>query len=426
MLAPVNPDATLAEGETLGARFARIRATTEQLTRTLTPEDQVIQTMPDVSPTKWHLAHVTWFFEEFVLKPHLPGYEAYDPAFGFLFNSYYNGVGSMHPRPQRGLLSRPGIEQIRAYRRHVDDAVNALLARNPTPEVAALVLLGTHHEQQHQELLLTDIKHVLSVNPLRPQFQAPEPDDGPAAPSLRFLAGGGGLVTVGHGGEGFYFDNETPRHRVFLEPHAIANRPVTNGEYREFIRDGGYQRPELWLSDGWSTVRERDWERPLYWEVDLDSVFTLGGVLALDPDAPVCHVSYYEADAFARWAGARLPLEAELEIAAETVAIEGNLQQSGRFHPARGRGEGMIQIWGDVWEWSASPYTAYPGFRPPPGAVGEYNGKFMCNQLILRGGSCVTPADHLRPTYRNFFYPDARWQFSGIRLARDSQTTEGA
>jgi ergothioneine biosynthesis protein EgtB len=403
-------------------RYRQVRAQTEALAAPLTAEDQLVQSMPDVSPTKWHRAHTTWFFEQFVLNRHKPGYRCFDASYDYLFNSYYEAVGERHPRPQRGLLSRPTAAAVTAYRDHVDEHMAELLAAlDPDGPVAALILLGTHHEQQHQELLLTDIKHVFSVNPLRPAYHGVVAVAAGArgCPPLRFVAGESGVVELGHAGEGFHFDNEGPRHRVFLEPHAIADRPVNNGEFLEFVRDGGYRRPSLWLSDGWATVQARGWERPLYWHEDLATEFTLAGDCPLDPQAPVSHLSYYEADAFARWAGARLPTEAEWERFAADRPLQGNLCDSGVLHPRSLGGSGVRQLFGDVWEWTASAYAAYPGYRPAPGAVGEYNGKFMCNQLVLRGGSCVTPAGHLRPTYRNFFYPDARWQFSGCRLARD-------
>ena len=401
-------------------RFGQVRAQTLALCAGLSAEDMQIQSMPDASPGKWHLAHTTWFFEQFVLGRE-PGRAPYQPAWAYLFNSYYQSVGPMHARPQRGLLSRPSLDEVLAYRRHVDDAVLALLARNDDPECAALVLLGTHHEQQHQELLLTDIKHALWCNPLKPACRAAPvaAGTGTSAP-MRFVAGREGIVEIGHRGDGFAFDNETPRHRVLLHPHALADRLVTNADYLAFVREGGYREPGLWLSDGWATVQREGWQRPLYWDEDLSGEFTLAGMQALAPDAPVCHLSYYEADAFARWAGARLPTEAEWESAAQDAPIDGNLQLCASAHPrAAPAGTGVRQLYGDVWEWTASPYVSYPGFRPLPGALGEYNGKFMCGQWVLRGGSCATPRDHLRASYRNFFPPHARWQFSGLRLGQD-------
>jgi ergothioneine biosynthesis protein EgtB len=387
------------------ARFLAVRGETERLAAPLSPEDQTVQSMPDASPTKWHLAHTTWFFETFVLKPHAPGYRAFDPAYEYLFNSYYEAVGPRHPRPQRGLLSRPGAEEIMAYRRHVTDAMAGLLEQGAA-NVADLVELGLHHEQQHQELILMDAKHMLSLNPLRPAYRpAPHAAVSPAA-ALDWIAHEGGLVEVGHDdrheGSGFAFDNEGPRHRVWLDPFALASRPTNCAEYLAFIEDGGYRRPEFWLSAGWDCVRQRDWDAPLYWEMKDGRwhVFTLSGLRALQPSEPVCHVSAYEAAAFAKWAGKRLPREAEWETGA--AALPGTLQGIG-----------------EVWEWTASPYVAYPGYREPPGAIGEYNGKFMANQMVLRGGCSATPADHIRTTYRNFFPPDARWMFGGIRLAED-------
>lgn len=405
-------------------RFLAIRAFSEALAAPLSPEDQTIQSMPDVSPTKWHLAHTTWFFETFALKPFVAGYRAFDPAYHYLFNSYYEAEGPRHPRPQRGLLSRPGVGEILAYRRHVTEAMARALDRpeaTNTP-LGPIVELGLHHEQQHQELLLMDIKHVLSINPLRPAYSGDLPSGEGKAPALDWLAFAGGLVEIGHRGDGFAFDNEGPRHRVWLEPFRLASRLSTCGEYAAFIADGGYRRPEFWLSAGWAIVQERGWQAPLYWEQRDGAwhVFTLGGLRAMNADEPVCHVSFYEAAAFAKWAGKRLPREAEWEHAAASAAIDGNTAESGALHPLAASGAGLAQMFGDVWEWTASPYVAYPGFREPPGAIGEYNGKFMSNQMVLRGGCAVTPPGHLRASYRNFFPPDARWMFGGIRLAEDA------
>jgi ergothioneine biosynthesis protein EgtB len=401
----------------LRARYGRVRATTQQLITDLRPEDTVVQTMPDVSPTKWHLAHVTWFFERFVLEP--CGVPRLNDRYHFLFNSYYNSVGEMHPRPKRGEITRPTLEEVLDYRAQVDASMLALFdSGGLEDETLDIVTLGLHHEQQHQELLLTDIKHVLAQNPLRPAARADlhTPSAGSAAP-LEFMGGDTGIVRIGHDGHGFCFDNETPLHDALLHPHRVANRLVTNGEYREFILDGGYAQAEHWLSDGWATIRERGWNRPLYWDEDLETEFTLGGDREIDPGAPVCHVSYYEADAFARWAGCRLPTEFEWEHVARQDEVEGNLLGSHIWHPAAARDS--RQFFGDVWEWTSSAYAPYPGFRPLPGSLGEYNGKFMCNQMSVRGGSCVTADDHIRASYRSFFYPDARWQFLGFRLARD-------
>jgi ergothioneine biosynthesis protein EgtB len=405
----------------LAARYRSIRSVSEALAEPLTAEDCAIQSMPDASPVKWHLGHTSWFFETFVLRPHLAGYAPFDPAFGFLFNSYYNAIGDRHPRPQRGLLSRPSLEAVRAYRAHVDAGMAALLGRDAP---FALIELGLNHEQQHQELILTDVKHLLSCNPLKPAYRTWRDalDASRAAPPswIEFEAG---LVEIGHDGSDFAFDNEAPRHRVYLNPYALASHPVTNAEYAEFIADGGYRRPELWLSEGWDWVNTNAVAAPLYWEWNGAEArqFTLHGMLAVEPGAPVCHVSLFEADAYARWAQARLPTEAEWESAAAQTEIDGRFLEDGFRHPrpATRGGAQLAQLFGDVWEWTRSAYAPYPGFRPADGAIGEYNGKFMCNQYVLRGGSCATPRSHIRPTYRNFFPAAARWQFSGFRLARD-------
>jgi ergothioneine biosynthesis protein EgtB len=401
------------------ARFMHVRRQTLALCAGLSGEDLQVQSMPDASPGKWHLAHTTWFFEQFVLG-HDPAYRSPNPEWHYLFNSYYEAVGPMHARPRRGLLSRPSLEEIRDYRARIDEAVGERLARGVDATLAARIELGLQHEQQHQELLLTDIKHALGCNPLQPAYhQAPARAESRALP-LRFLPGRQGPVDVGHEGARFAYDNETPRHTTWLPAHALANRLVTNDEYLAFVRDGGYQDASLWLSDGWAQVQREDWQRPLYWQPDLASEFTLAGIRALDPHAPVCHVSYFEADAFARWAGARLPTEAEWEDAVAQLPIHGNFQESRRFHPAGAPpGDGLLQMYGDVGEWTASPYVSYPGIKPLPGALGEYNGKFMNGQWVLRGGSCATPREHVRASYRNFFPPHARWQFSGIRLGQD-------
>jgi ergothioneine biosynthesis protein EgtB len=409
----------------LSARYDETRRFSERLAAPLSPEDQTVQSMPDTSPTKWHLAHTTWFFETFILARFAAAYTPFDPRYGYLFNSYYEAVGARHPRPQRGLLSRPGVGEIGDYRRHVDGAMRALMDSTDAPHAAdlwPLLELGLHHEQQHQELILMDIKHVLSVNPLRPAYQPATPRPaGPTRP-LTWTAFEGGLVEIGHAGRGFAFDNEGPRHRVWLEPFALASRAVTCGEYLTFIEDDGYRRAEFWLSEGWAAVNARGWTAPSYWE-DVGGrwhVFTLAGQRPLATDEPVCHVSFYEAAAYAKWAGRRLPTEAEWEHAAASVPLSGNLADSGVLHPLPASdGPGLQQMIGDVWEWTASPYGPYPRFREAAGAVGEYNGKFMANQMVLRGGAAVTPPDHVRVTYRNFFPPDARWMFSGIRLAED-------
>ncbi|HUA79765.1 MAG TPA: ergothioneine biosynthesis protein EgtB [Dyella sp.] len=401
------------------ARFMRIRRQTLALCAGLSGEDLQVQSMPDASPGKWHLAHTTWFFEQFVLG-YDPAYRSPNADWHYLFNSYYESVGSMHARPQRGLLSRPSLEDIRDYRARVDEAVGELLVRGLDATLAARVELGLQHEQQHQELLLTDIKHALWCNPLRPIYRKAAARGESRTSSMRFLPGRQGPVDIGHEDAGFAYDNESPRHTVWLSAHALANRLVTNAEYAAFVRDGGYREAGLWLSDGWATVQREGWQHPLYWQDDLSSEFTLAGVQALDPHAPVCHISYFEADAFARWADARLPTEAEWEDAAASLPVHGNFQESLGFHPtALPTGDGLLQMYGDVWEWTASPYVSYPGFKPLPGALGEYNGKFMNGQWVLRGGSCATPRDHIRASYRNFFPPHARWQFAGIRLGQD-------
>lgn len=419
----------------LSDRYSQVRQLSEWITQPLETEDYVIQTMPDVSPPKWHLAHTTWFFETFLLLPHLPGYEAFHPQFGYLFNSYYETVGERHPRPQRGLLSRPTVAAIYQYRAYVDQAMQRLLSLPDQAALESLIILGLHHEQQHQELLLTDIKHILATNPLRPAYRSDLPiAPVPVGSKEQWLDYSGGLYSIGHSaiehlaighlGDDFAFDNELPRHQVYLQDYYLAARLVTNGEYLEFIQSGGYDQPDHWLSEGWATVQAQRWQAPLYWEnmgekMDGDwGVMTLSGLRALNLHEPVCHVSFYEADAYARWAGKRLPTEAEWEVAAAQVAVQGNLLAQGYLHPVPAMGlTRPDQMFGEVWEWTQSAYLPYPGFRPAKGAIGEYNGKFMCNQMVLRGGSCATPPSHVRATYRNFFPPATRWQFSGIRLA---------
>ncbi|HEX6420604.1 MAG TPA: ergothioneine biosynthesis protein EgtB [Acidimicrobiales bacterium] len=401
----------------LRARYHEVRRFTESLARPLSAEDQTVQSMPDVSPTKWHRAHTAWFFETFVLSPHAPRYEVVDPAYGYLFNSYYEAVGPRHARPQRGLLTRPGVAEVAAYRAAVDAAMDAFLVGDPPPAALALVELGLHHEQQHQELLLMDIAHVLAANPLRPAYDpgwAPQP--GPPA-AAEWIGHPGGVVRVGHAGDGFAFDNEGPAHDELLSPFAIRSTLVTAGEWLAFVDDGGYRRPTLWMADGWATVQAEGWRAPAYWALDDGgwTVQTLAGTRPVDPDEPVVHVSWYEADAFARWAGCRLPTEAEWEAVAAAREPAALGIDAWGLHPAPG-GEQWCSA---VWQWTTSAYAPYPGFRPAAGAVGEYNGKFMVNQHVLRGGACVTPAGHTRPTYRNFFYPAARWAFSGLRLAVD-------
>ena len=420
MVGPVSSPASGMERPL--AFYRRVRAETEALAAPLSAEDQTVQSMPDASPAKWHRAHTTWFFETFVLLPKLPGYRVFDPSFGYVFNSYYEAVGPRHPRPSRGMLSRPGIAEVAAYRAHVDDAMERLLARGDEA-VASLVVMGLHHEQQHQELLLTDIKHAFSLSPLLPAYlPPPEPAAAPPLAPAGWWAVRGGIETVGHEPTGgpldFAFDNEGPRHEVLLRDHAVADRPVSNGEFRAFMEAGGYRRPELWLSEGWALAQSAGWEAPGYWRRQDGAwhVHTLHGLLPVRDDEPVLHVSFYEAAAYAEWAGKRLPTEFEWEVAARRQAGTGQPPGGARPHP-RPLLPGIRQ---DVWEWTASPYSPYPGYRPQPGALGEYNGKFMINQMVLRGRSCATAEGHDRPTYRNFFPPHARWQFSGFRLAEDA------
>ena len=433
----VAPPAPPAFGD-LAAHYAAVRGQTERLVEPLSPEDCVVQAMDDASPAKWHLAHTSWFFEAFLLKPYLTKYRAFDDRFGFLFNSYYNAHGARHARHARGVLTRPSLGEIIDYRAHVDRHMAELLDGNAksSPETARLIEVGLHHEQQHQELLLTDIKYTLWCNPLRPAYrdggkeECRTPSDGPgsAGDVSSFTPLPAGLYEIGHAGPAFGFDNERPRHRAYLHDFELADEPATCGRWRAFIEDGGYRRANLWLAAGWAAAQREGWEAPLYWEGDGDdrTVFTLAGVRPLDDAAPVCHVSYYEADAFARWADARLPTEFEWEAAAEAHQRPGHdragdFSDAGVFHPRpvpRAAGPGPRGLAGGVWEWTASPYVAYPGYAPPPGALGEYNGKFMSDQWVLRGGSCATPASHARRTYRNFFPADKRWQFGGVRLAR--------
>jgi ergothioneine biosynthesis protein EgtB len=401
-------------------RYLAVRAQTEALARGLSAEDCALQSMPDASPVKWHLGHTSWFFETFVLERAQRGFAPFRPEYRVLFNSYYVGIGPRHPRAERGLLSRPGLEDVRAFRASVDERMRALLAapHAAAQPVAAMVELGIQHEQQHQELILTDLKHLFSRNPLWPAYAQTEAKAAPAHEegALEWHEIPEGVRLVGHDGRGFAFDNELPRHRHFVAPFRLATRLVTNAEFLSFVRDGGYERPELWLAEGWDARTTQGWSGPLYWK-DERELFTLHGLRALHPAEPVTHISYYEADAYARWAGARLPTEAEWETAACSEPLQGNFLESGCLHPVSGTG----QLFGDAWEWTASAYAPYPGFRAAAGAVGEYNGKFMVNQYVLRGGSCVTPAAHIRASYRNFFPAATRWQFSGIRLARDAR-----
>lgn len=403
-------------GASLASRYREVRAWTETLAEPLVTEDYVVSSMPDVSPTKWHLAHTSWFFETFVLAPNAPEYRPIDPKYAFLFNSYYVQAGERHCRAQRGLVTRPTVEEVYEYRAHVDRAMLDLLEGSPSEEIEKLVTLGLHHEQQHQELVLTDIKHVFWTNPMHPVYVPRGARANAKTPAAQWIEHEGGVVEIGHEGGGFSFDNEGPRHRQHLAPFRIASRLVTNGEYLEFMESHGYQRPEFWLSSGFDAVRANHWEAPLYWQRGEYGweVFTLGGLLRLDLDEPVTHVSFFEADAFARWKGLRLPREAEWETVAGGKPFDGSFAESRRFHPT------MSSWYGDVWQWTSSPYVAYPGYRPAPGAVGEYNGKWMCDQWVLRGASCATPRSHARLTYRNFFAAPTRWQFAGIRLAADA------
>jgi len=400
--------------------YVRVRGESETLAARLSPEDQTVQSMDDASPTKWHLAHTTWFFETIVLKEFARGYRSFDERYAFLFNSYYESLGPRHPRPKRGMLTRPSVAEVVAYRHHVDAAMENLLASaGASKDLRDLVTLGLHHEQQHQELILTDIKHVLSLNPLLPAYANPSPAALSNTAPFSWISFQGGLASIGHEGEGFAFDNESPRHEVMLQPFKLASRPVTCGEYEAFIADGGYRRPEFWLSDGYATVVREGWTAPLYW-LDDGAIFTLQGKRPRRAEEPVTHVSFYEAAAYASWKGKRLPTEFEWEHAAALLPLRGNFLDMNALHPrAAGEGGGLQQMYGDVWELTRSSYDPYPRYRPLEGALGEYNGKFMVGQIVLRGGSCATPVGHVRATYRNFFPPAARWQFSGIRLADD-------
>ena len=434
-VAPQRSSDTLHNRAGLVRHYTAVRERSRALAAPLSPEDCQAQSMPDASPAKWHLAHVTWFFETFVLERFEAGFKAFEPTFRMLFNSYYQGVGEPFSRPQRGLLTRPDLATVWQWREQVDARIARLIEHTDSDDALRLIELGLHHEQQHQELLLTDVKHLLSINPLRPAYRRHWPLVPVTTVAPRWVEQPGGLVEVGHTGQGFAFDNELPRHRQWLEPYALMNRLVTHGEWWAFVQDGGYTEPRWWLAAGWDWVRTQGLRAPLYWTLPseasaLPTVFTLHGEVPLDLHTPVTHISHFEADAFARWAaatladwaGARLPTEAEWEAAAAPLPVQGNLQEGNALHPlpARAAGEGLLQMYGDVWEWTSSSYHPYPGYQPAEGAVGEYNGKFMINQYVLRGGSCATPASHLRATYRNFFPTDARWQFSGLRLARSA------
>ena len=449
---PVRPRPGLAAGSDLLARYQQVRQFTDSLCEPLEIEDYVVQSMPDASPVKWHLAHTSWFFEALLLREYLAGYRPLDEAYNYLFNSYYNSIGEQFTRACRGLISRPTVAQVREYRRHVDDCMGALLAgadEDLRRSIDPIVEVGLNHEQQHQELLLTDLKHMLSRNPLAPVYRDASPQsetdrDEREVPEMLWHGYPEGLVEIGHEGSAFAYDNEGPRHRRFVETFEIASRLVTAGEYQDFIHEGGYERADWWLSDGWATIQTEGWSAPLYWTRKDGSwhEFTLGGLRPVRPGEPVCHLSYYEADAYARWVssripGVRLPREDEWEIAATSGGsdallddvCDGNFVDDGVFHTRtlterQVRTDRPVQMLGDVWEWTSSPYVAYPGYRSPEGALGEYNAKFMSNQLILRGGSCATSRSHIRATYRNFFPAHARWQFSGLRLARDTEPAD--
>jgi ergothioneine biosynthesis protein EgtB len=412
-----------AMGDNLRSRYARIRAHSVNLTKPLSEEDCCVQSMPEASPVKWHLGHTTWFFETFVLEKYEEPFAPFLPAFRMLFNSYYNGVGEKHPRAQRGLLTRPALHEVLLYRKEVNARMEKIFAHFGNDEAfCTLVDLGLHHEQQHQELILTDIKHLLSLNPLKPAYREQEEEDAPAPIGIEWLAFEGGLTKIGHGGDGFCFDNESPRHKQYLNSYFLASRLVTNGEYLEFIADDGYDDPRLWLSEGWDWVQANKITRPIYWERDDQRrrEFTLGGKRPLHPAVPAVHISYFEADAYARWAGARLPSEAEWENAAYARDAADEPDRQDRLHPRPAKSAaGLQQMFGDAWQWTQTSYAPYPGYLWPEGAVGEYNGKFMVNQYVLRGSSCITPGGHSRATYRNFFPATARWQVSGIRLAKD-------
>lgn len=426
-LNPADSKTVVLDTDELASDYRAVRAVTASLAAPLSPEDCAAQSMEVASPTKWHMAHTTWFFETFVLEPADSGYSAFDSSYRVLFNSYYNSVGKQYPRPRRGLLTRPDLATVRRYRDAVDEAIVRRLEAGLLPRnLQGVVELGLHHEEQHQELILTDLLHLLSCNPQRPAYREDleEPEPGVPTP-LHWHGGAEGIQSIGHHGVGFGFDNEGPRHKVLVAPHELASRLVSNAEYQEFMEDGGYTRPDLWLSEGWAHCQREGWEAPLYWTRSEEGwqTFGLSGLHPAIPSEPVVHVSFFEAEAYARWAGARLPLESEWELAAKQPGSEDNLLDSGRLRPLTAPSPPRAQaaqFFGDAWEWTSSPYQAYPGYRPDPGALGEYNGKFMSNQYVLRGGSCATPRRHIRASYRNFFPPHARWQWSGLRLARDN------
>jgi ergothioneine biosynthesis protein EgtB len=411
----------------LRERYLAVRAQTDFLVRNLSPEDACIQSMSDTSPAKWHLAHTTWFFETFVLEARTTNHQAFDSDYRFLFNSYYNSVGAQFTRAHRGLITRPPLGAVHDYRRYIDDKMMELLERDIDPEILAVIEVGLHHEQQHQELLLMDIKHLFSCNPRFPAYTTTLTTISVQSSSAEYLEFQGGIRPIGAPTEGFSFDNERPRHDALVPDFQLGTRLITNGDYLDFISDGGYSTPLLWLADGWAAIQRDGWAAPLYW-YELDGVwheFTLSGLRKVNRNAPVVHVSYYEADAYARWENARLPTEMEWELAAQHVSRDGNFVEDAHLHPRAAPSpiSSLAQMFGDVWEWTMSPYTAYPGFKTPEGAIGEYNGKFMSGQMVLRGGACVTPREHIRSSYRNFFYPGNRWQFGGMRLARDSAKT---
>lgn len=422
---PVKGKPNRLSRDNLIKRFKEIRSFSLQLAEPLEKEDYVVQAMENTSPTKWHLAHVSWFFETFLLDKVYEDYKSLHPQYAYIFNSYYLQTGKPHSRSKRGLLTRPSVDEVMSYREYVNEQVLKFLANASDEEIEEygyIIEIGNHHEQQHQELMITDFKYLFAQNPLFPAYKELEIPESKMTGSHKWIGFEEGIYEVGNQGGEFIYDNEHPRHRVFLEPFELADRLVTNGDYLAFIEDDGYRRSELWLDDGWATVNKRAWESPLYWIKKDGSWFhyTLGGLREVNPAEPLTHVSYYEADAYARWADARLPTEAEWEVAAADLPYEGNFVETGNFHPRplQNDKKGLKQMFGDVWEWTKSAYDAYPGYEPLPGALGEYNGKFMCSQYVLRGGSCATSETHIRKTYRNFFYPDARWQFNGIRLAR--------
>ncbi|RDY67600.1 ergothioneine biosynthesis protein EgtB [Halobacillus trueperi] len=414
----------ITESEQVIKSFQEVRKSTKQLVSHLQTEDFLLQASTHVSPTKWHLAHTTWFFEKFILEDYIQGYQHFNPVFLYLFNSYYETVGTPHPQAKRGLISRPTVQETMEYRDYVDQRIVEILEKHSQDAgIIDLIEIGLQHEQQHQELILMDIKYNFSFNPFQPVFKVEEFKKAGEASALTFHSFEGGLVEIGHDGDGFSFDNERPRHTTYLHPFQMADRPVTNADYIEFIDDGGYENPQYWLSDGWQMAKEEGWKSPQYWQREEEKwyIFTLGGLQLIDLHAPVCHVSFYEADAYARWAGRRLPTEQEWEFVMSDQGVGGHFMEDGHFHPhSEYAQERFKKAFGDVWEWTRSPYVPYPRSKPLEGALGEYNAKFMANQIVLKGGSCVTPRTHIRPTYRNFFYPQMRWQFSGIRLADDA------